>query len=311
MQPWIRIIRPVNLLLLAITMYAIDGFLLQPYFTTYGIQFSMDELHFFLLVLSTVMICAGGYIINDYFDQSIDKVNKPEKVFIGANAIAPNTAFSVYMILSFIGLGIGVYLSLRIDFWKLITVYVLAIAILYFYSASFKRMPLVGNFMVALLSGISVLMVFLYEPHLYQYARPGDYYIAGICTRFIITLAVFAFALTMVREIIKDLQDKEGDAQYGAATMPVKWGSGVARIIALLFLLLTLAALGYMYTNVLQPAHVAYAIYIGVIAFAALVLGVMLYIARTTAEYGRLSTVVKLIMLGGLSILPLHYFLTF
>ncbi len=308
LRNWIGILRPVNLLLLAATLYAIDAFVLQPNFSTYGIAFSMDEVHFFLLVVSIVMICAGGYILNDHNDVAMDKINKPDKVFIGEGRIAPALALRVYLILSVAGLALGIYLSLYVGFWKLIAVYLLCIALLYFYSTTFKRLPLAGNVMVALLTGISVMMVFVFEPHLYELARPADYYIAGLCTRFIIALAIFAYALTMVREIVKDLEDMEGDAASNARTMPIAWGVAVSKGIGVFHVLFTMAALVYLYYNVLDPARILYNIYLGIMVAAMLIASVWLVVARNKRHYARLSAFMKLCMLLGLLVLPVYYY---
>lgn len=309
-KDWIRIIRPVNLLLLAATLYAIDGFILQPNFNTYGIRFSLNEFQYFLLVISIVLICAGGYILNDYFDVQIDEVNKPSKVMIG-KGIAPNSAFYVYMLLSFGGLAIGTYLSLAVGNWKLVTIYVMAIALLYFYSATFKRYPLIGNMMVALLAGISILMTFIYEPNLYQLARPGDYFIAGICTKFIIALGVIAFTSTMVREIVKDLEDMEGDDRYGAKTMPIAWGINIAKIIAVVFVLLTLLGIGYIFTNIIAAEGIIYGTYIGVMLGFWVAVSVRLFLSRNAKQYHTLSTMIKIGMLIGLLIMPLYSIVEF
>lgn len=308
LRNWIGILRPVNLLLLAATLYAMDACVLQPNFSTYGIAFSMNEWHFFLLVLSIVMICAGGYILNDHNDVAMDQINKPEKVFIGEGKIAPLQAMRVYLVLSVAGLALGIYLSLYVGFWKLIAVYLLCIALLYFYSTTFKRVPLAGNVMVALLTGISVMMVYVFEPHLYQLARPADYYIAGLCTRFIIALAVFAYALTMVREIVKDMEDMEGDAQSNARTMPIAWGVAVSKGMAIFHILFTLAALVYLYYNVLDPGRMLYDLYLGIMVAVMLMASVWLVVARNKQHYARLSAFMKLCMLLGLLVLPIYYY---
>lgn len=308
---WLGIIRPINLLLLAAGMYAIDAFLLQPNFSTYGILFTLAEWQFFLLVVSVVLICAGGYILNDIYDQELDKINKPHKVFIGEGKLSAASAYRVYIVGTFIGLGIGVYLSIAVDFWKLVAVYVLAIALLYFYATSFKRMALVGNFIVSLLSALSLIMVLIYEPHLYDLARPGDYYVAGICTRFILSLAVFAFATTMIREIVKDMEDVEGDAAHGASTMPVKWGMGVSRIVTLICIAATIGALVYLLLHVLDKEVAAFVIYTAVMASCLFAVAVWLTFARTKSQLHKISNFMKLIMVIGLLILPIYYLIQF
>lgn len=308
---WFSIIRPINLILLAIGMYALDVCVLQPNFNTYGILFSLNELQFFLLVLSVVCICAGGYLINDYYDVQTDMINKPDKVFIGESKLSPASVYRVYMILTGIGFALGVYLSLAVEFWRLIALYVLAIALLFFYATTFKRIALIGNIIVALLAALSMLMVLVFEPHLYQLARPGDYYIAEICNRFILTMAAFAFTTTMVREVIKDLEDVQGDRQSGAKTLPVRYGYGVSKLVIWIFVLATIGALVYMLTNILDQHQLVYVLYTGILFMCMIIIGVWTYIAQSPQQFHRLSTLVKVTMGLGLGILPIYYLIAF
>ena len=310
MKTWIQLLRPVNLLLLVLTQYCIDWFILQPNFLKYGLPFTLNEFQFFLLVLATALICAGGYVINDYFDVQIDAVNKPDKQIIGKK-IAPEKAFNFYLILTVIGLGLGVYLSLAIDYWKLVTIFVVVIALLYLYSIAFKRMVFIGNFIVALLSAISVIIVMLFEPSLYNLARPGDYYIAGLCTKYIMGISFFAFALTVVREIVKDIQDIEGDRKYNAKTLPVKYGARRTVLIAELFLLVTFGGLLYLNFTVFNIFGNIYLIYILVLVAFLLFIGFRLFNAGTKKEYGVISTLLKISMVVGLGLMPLYYLLEF
>lgn len=291
-------------------MYFVDIFILQPNFAKYGIEFTLDEFHFFLLVLSSVLICAGGYIINDYYDVNIDRINKPVKQII-SKSITQQQAFNAYLILSFTGLAIGTYLSIKIDFWKLVTVFVIAIVLLYFYSASFKRTPLLGNIIVAFLAGLSIILILLFEPNLYELARPGDYYIAGICTRYILGISIFAYTLTMVREIVKDMEDVEGDKQFNARTMPIAWGLTTAKIISNFFLIITIAALGYLYLNVLDREENIYLYFLLTITIFLLFIGLRIMTAKTKKEFGLVSKLIKISMVAGICIMPVYYLITF
>lgn len=310
MKAWFQLIRPINLVLLMLTQYCIDWFILQPNFTTYGLHFTLNEWQFFLLVLSTTLICAGGYIINDYFDVAIDNINKPGKQIIG-KTIAPQRAFYGYLLLTAVGLGLGIYLSLAIDYWKLITVFVVVIFLLYFYSATFKKTAVIGNLIVAILAAMSVIIIMLFEPALYQLARPGDYYIAGICIDYITGISFFAFALTMVREIVKDIQDMEGDRRHQAKTLPIRFGVKTAKGIATAFIVITMAALGYIYVDVLQIFGSLYLIYIVILIVFLAVIAVRLFTAATKNEYGLVSTLLKTAMFLGLGLMPFYYLLEF
>ena len=310
MKHWLQLIRPLNLILLAVTMYFVDIFILQPNFNTYGILFTLTEFQFFLLVFSTVLICAAGYIINDYYDVEIDSINKPDKQILG-KFIPLQKAFAVYLILSFIGLAIGAYLSFIIGFWKLVTLFVIAIFLLYFYSATFKRTPLLGNLIVAFLAGLSVLLILFFEPSLYRLARPADYYIAGLVTRYIIGVSIFAFTLTVVREAVKAMEDVEGDKKMQANTIAVKWGINASKLIAVAFLLFTIAALLYILFNVLSDEYVIYFYYLNALNLFLLFIIVKVIISKTKTQFSTISTLIKIAMLIGICIMPLYYLTEF
>jgi len=310
LKPWLKIIRPVNLLLLFVTQYCVDIFILQPNFNTYGLLFTLQEWQFFLLVLSTMSICAGGYLINDYFDIEIDAVNKPEKQIAGKH-LEPQNVFYGYLILSAIGLALGIYLSIVIGNLKFITIFVIIIGLLYLYASTFKRIAFVGNIIVALLAAISVLIIIIFEPSLYQLARPGDYYIAGLCADYIIGISLFAFALTMSREIVKDIQDIAGDSMHNAKTLPVRFGKRFAIFCAILFVLATIGALISIYFNVLSKFNVIYLYYILALSAGLLFICFKLLTAASIKEYGAVSTLLKVAMLAGLGLMPLYYLLEF
>ena len=310
MQHWIKLIRPINLVLLVATMYFIDAFILQPNFNTYGITFTLTEFQFFLLVLSTVLICGAGYIINDYYDVEIDAINKPQKQIIG-KLISQKKAFTAYLVLSGLGLAIGIYLSLEIEFWKLSTLFVIAIFLLYFYSASFKRTPLIGNIIVAFLAGLSILLILFFEPSLYRLARPADYFIAGMVTKYLIGISVFAFALTVVREVVKTMEDVEGDQQMGANTIAVKWGMNVSKVISVIFILFTIIALLYILMQVLNRDNKIYFYYLNALNLFLLFIAFKIYSAKTKNDYTFISTLIKVAMVVGICIMPLYYILEF
>ncbi len=249
-------------------------------------------------------------MINDYFDVAIDSINKPEKQIVGKH-ISPQNAFYGYLILSGLGLAIGSYLSIVVGNLKFITIFVMIIGLLYLYASTFKRIALLGNIIVAILAAMSVLIIIIFEPSLYILARPGDYYIAGLCTDYIIGISLFAFTLTMAREIVKDIQDIEGDRLHSAKTMPVRFGKRVAVVGALLFILATAAALISIYFNVLSKFNVIYLYYIIALSVGLLFICFKLLSASSKKEYGVVSTLLKVAMLAGLGLMPLYYLLEF
>jgi 4-hydroxybenzoate polyprenyltransferase len=186
-----------------------------------------------LLVLasSTAIIAGAGYIINDYYDIKIDLINKPDRVVIGKD-IGRRYALLFHSLLSFSGVLLGFLLG-----WRLGLIHVFSSFILWWYSNSLKRQPFVGNFMVALLTGLSITLINV----LYDLVNP-----------FVIIYSLFAFFMTLVREIIKDMEDLKGDNTFGCKTLPIIWGIRKTKVMVYfllaLFLLLVIL-LNTIYTQ--------------------------------------------------------------
>lgn len=230
-----------------------------------------------VLSLATISIAAAGYIINDYFDVKIDVVNKPERVVIG-RYLKRRVAMGTHQILNVA----GVLLGLLVSKW-IFLINVFSVTLLWFYSERFKRTTLVGNLVVSLLTAMSVLVVTV--------AYPEN-------RRLVFIYALFSFAITLVREIIKDMEDVRGDASHGCRTLPIVWGIRrtkivvyglVAAFITTLYLMahsLNNPTLAWLFTALLLP--IAWLVY-------------RLVFADTRREFARLSALCKCIMLLGLA----------
>jgi len=198
----------------------------------------MTHLDFFLLSLSTVLIAAAGFVINDYFDLKIDRINKPEKIIIGKH-IKRRVAMGAHVVMNIFGFAIGVYVAYVVGNWNLAFIQVFAILSLWFYSTNFKFDLLAGNIIIAMMAALIPLMVGLYEVPLLN--RDLEVMYAQLIEAFdfnfnyvaywTIGYAVFAFLMTFAREITKDIADMEGDEVYEASTLPIKWGTTAAKII--------------------------------------------------------------------------------
>ncbi|EJF11746.1 geranylgeranylglycerol-phosphate geranylgeranyltransferase [Pontibacter sp. FD36] len=199
MKEFLSLIRFPNLLLIILSQALVQASLLSA-----GINFSgIATPGFLLLTLSTVCIAAAGYIINDYYDIKIDAINKPDRVVVG-KSIRRRPAMFTHMVLSFIGIALGFWLSIPVGLINLG-----AVLLLWGYSARFKKMPLVGNVVVALLGASMLLLVAVY---------------AGKLNNITISYAVFAFMISLIREIIKDMEDVRGDASFDCRTLPIVLG---------------------------------------------------------------------------------------
>lgn len=170
----------------------------------------LAEPGFLILTLATVCVAAAGYIINDYYDVKIDAINKPERVVVG-KAIRRRPAMFTHMVLSFIGVALGFWLSVAVGLINLG-----AVLLLWGYSARFKKMPLVGNVVIALLGASMLLVVAVY---------------AGKLNKITISYAVFAFLISLIREIIKDMEDMRGDASFDCRTLPIVLGIRRAKYV--------------------------------------------------------------------------------
>jgi 4-hydroxybenzoate polyprenyltransferase len=310
LSAWIHIVRPVNLFIVALTQYSINIFLLIPNFETYGILFSLDAFHFFLLVLSTTLVCAAGYLINDYFDIEADKINKPQKQFAGSH-IAKKKIYISYLIINAIGLSIGAYVAHEAGNVKLVTIHCITIVLLYFYSYAYKRITLLGNIIVSILTVLSILIVGVFEPHLYNLQREGDYYIAGLIWKYLIGISIFAFLLTLVREIIKDAEDMEGDNHAYVKSVAIVWGLSAVRGICTAIFLVVLAGIVYItFFGVLkgEKLYIAYSV---ILMSGIIYCGYKTLLAKTKQEFHTISTYIKILMFIGIIFLPLYYIVNF
>lgn len=222
----LKLIRYQNLLMLAFMQLIFRyGFLKLQ-----NVPLALADWQYGILVLATVCIAAGGYIINNIFDVETDMENKPEKVIIG-KTISETMAYNLYIGFTVIGVGIGFYLSNVIDKPSFASLFIIIAATLYFYATSLKQSLLIGNFIVALLLSFSVLIIGIFDlyPVTFEENRP----IMGLLFGILLDYALFAFIVNFIREIVKDLEDVEGDSNQGMNTLPIAFG--VKRATKLVF----------------------------------------------------------------------------
>ncbi len=263
-----RLTRFWNLVIIALTQYFTAFFLIG--------YFSLWDSQLFLLVISTLMIAAAGYIINDYYDIKIDLINKPKRVVIG-RGITRRYAIFFHTTLSMLGIAIGFLLS-----WPIGVVNLFSVFLLWAYSNNLKRQPFVGNFSVALLTGAAIGIVNL----LYPPVRPS-----------VIIYWLFAMVITLVREIIKDMEDMKGDQTFGCKTLPIVWGTRKTK--RLLYILLALFAGLALWVNRFYVGLPLY--YFLLFLFVPLIfLFARLVRADTINDFAHLSLFCKAIMLLGI-----------
>ena len=249
---FLKLIRPINLLVIALTMYGMRIYFI-PKIGALPFENSTEPFDFFLLVFSTVLIAGAGNIINDYFDVKADKINKPNKVIIG-KYIKPRWAIVSHFMLNMLAFLIACYLSWRYETFWYVFIHLLSINMLWFYSMYFKRRFFIGNLMIALLTALVPILCGIHFLEFIQSKKavlPVEWSIESplhtgwafgsyFNTFVVLVFAFYAGILNLIREIIKDVQDVEGDLLLRAKTIPIVLGKKKAKRIAIILLLLVL-----------------------------------------------------------------------
>lgn len=253
---------------------------------------------FFLIVTASVFIAAGGYIINDYFDLNIDMVNKPSKLII-EKYIKRRWAILFHLFLSFAGFVISCYVGYKIRNIYIPFFNLVAIALLWFYSTTFKKKLLIGNVIISLLTAWVILVVTTAE---YTNANHvNDVAVAARLLKLSFLYAGFAFIISLIREVIKDMEDINGDAKYHCQTMPIVWGIPVSKVFTGVWLIVLVGSIAALQFYVLQLGWWLSAFYSFILILLPLLWVLKkLYGAQVSEDYHKLSTTVKLIMLTGI-----------
>lgn len=270
---------------------------------------------FILLVIASVCIAAAGYIINDYFDVQIDAVNRPDRVVVN-RMVKKRWAIFWHLCLSVIGLLLSVYVSYKTQTYVIALGNAGCILLLWFYSTTFKKQVLTGNVIIAALTAWVIVVVYFFAGA--KIIGDGNWMLAtypfDIRKFFILTMAYagFAFVLSLVREVVKDMEDLEGDAQYNCRTMPIVWGIPAAKMFVAVWVIVLLAALGFIALYAFKIGWRWQSVYVVILVWLPLVfLLKQLKQAKTVAQFHRMSTNIKWIMLAGILSMCLFYLMHF
>lgn len=267
---------------------------------------SLNHFHFSLLVLSSVLIAAAGYIINDYFDLNIDRINKPERLIV-QNIIKRRWAIAWHLVLSVLGIAIGFYLDFTTHVTLLGFSNLICVVLLFLYSISLKKRLLSGNVIISLLTAWTVLVVTWCEARFFF--NPADVNIHKLI-RITFLYSGFAFVISLIREAIKDMEDIEGDRKYGCKTMPIVWGINASKIYVATWMTMLILGLGLMAIYMLQLHWwIAITYCVILIVLPSIIIFRKLFNAQTSKDFHTLSTMVKLVMFTGiLSMIFFRYY---
>lgn len=311
-----KLIRINNLAMIAVTQYLIRFCVLAPILHSYKLSLQMSELWFAMLVLSTVLIAAGGYAINDYFDTKTDQINRPGRVLVG-KTFSRQFAIKIHFALSTAGALLGIATAFYVGEWKLFVIFPLVSAMLWFYSTTFKGQLLIGNIIISALTAMVPMMVLIFEAEKIAQTEAAfvnanlisfnvaNYWVAGF--------ALFAFITNFIREVVKDMEDYEGDSETGRVTVPIAWGIKNSQTIVALLAFIEVAFIAVIFYRHLKwiSDPTLFWISLGYVA-AALIIPFMLLLAliltaKSKKDYTRASFVIKLLMLSGVLYTVIFY----
>jgi len=315
MKAFLQLVRWPNLLIIIATQYLMRYAILETLLNNIYVlnnkelvkvpemELQLSNFQFLLLVTSTVFLTAAGYVINDYFDTKTDNLNRPNRVVVG-KSISRRTTMTIHLVLNVLGIALGFYLSWSIDMLFLGFIFILVSGLLWFYSTTYKRQFLIGNLLVAFLTGLVPFMVALFEIPVLMETYNAIMLDFDINLNHILVwiggFSFFAFITTLIRELVKDMEDFEGDRAYGRRSLPIVLGLNVSKIIVLSLILINSFSLLFIVIFYLSD-FVTFIYMIVALLLPMVILMIRLWKADSSKSYHLASLLTKLIMLTGLA----------
>lgn len=306
-REFLSLVRWQNVLMIAMTVCVMEKWVATPILCA---AYFGEQLPWYVLLLMTMACCliaAGGYVINDYFDVKIDAINRPDRLIV-TRSVSKDQAMLLYRLLTVLGVLCGLATAWLVRSWVLAVIFVFVPGLLWFYSASYKRLLLIGNLSVALVTALTPLIVAIANVaclemrfghvhgtlNVIEYTSlPHDLFL------WLGGFAAFAFVGTLIREIIKDMEDVMGDRELECHSLPVVLGEYPTKIIVTLLLLIMASAICWIAWSVIpSPITHRYAIF-GLLVPIACVLW-LLWAARIPSDYRTTQRVMKFVLFMGI-----------
>lgn len=292
---YLRLVRWPNVLIVGLIFLLAKTQLVDPMMAAASLESCLGIFQWILLALATMFIMASGNVVNDIFDQDIDRINRPEKNIIG-KMISEKRTWNFYYTLSSIGLGLGIVLCWQLGNASSSLIFMLAMGGLYFYSYSYKRQFLIGNVVVALLAGLvpfmPIYMYILCEPQLWMQLP---------WVPVLVAFSFFSAITTLIREVIKDMEDLKGDRLLRCQTLPTVLGIKGAKAVVAVLSLVLMASVGQLQIDWWRDGDlVMFWYFLVVVQLPTLVLIGFVLKSSEPKEFHGASTLSKFIMLGGI-----------
>ncbi len=275
-------------------------------FEPFGVDITLNWFGFMLLILSTVCIAAAGNIINDIYDVETDTINKPDKVIVG-KSVSEKTAYTLFIICNVIGVLIGFYLSHLVGKSGFFSIFVILSAILYVYASYLKQTLLIGNIVISILVAMTIIIVGLFE--LIPVVNPLNQATQLTFFKILLDYSLFAFIINFIREIVKDIEDIDGDYKAGMNTLPIAIGRERASKVVFALTLLPLFGMVYYMLTYLYKHQWAIGYFLIFIVAPLLYVSIKSFNAKTKKEHHHISNMLKLVMLFGMLSLLLYVFI--
>ncbi len=297
---FIKLLRFKNLVLVALTQVFFQLAIINPFLIKNHIPLSLNSTNWILLILCTVLITAGGNIVNDIFDLEVDEHNNKEGSVV--KKMGKPKVWIFYLVVVLLGGAIAAYVAESINNFKLFFIYPAAVTVLFFYSYKFKHIPLIGNIIVSLFTALVLFILLFAERQGLHTLRSVDPHGFQLLKSISIGFMVFAFLANLIREIVKDIQDLEGDRIVGSKTIASYYGKETSKLIGsyLAQFLLILILLWPFYMEALHFPFASKLYCCFLLAIPLLMIVRAIHLSRSSKEFGNISSALKAYMLVGI-----------
>lgn len=266
------VVRGYNILMITLAQYLASIFILSPDLPLSAVVL---DINLFLIVTSSALVIAAGYIINNFYDAEKDLINKPTKSMLD-RLVSQRFKLTTYFVLNFLAVFAASYISFRAVLF--FAAYIFGI---WFYSHKLKRYPFLGNMVSATLAIAPFFVVFVYYKNV---------------ETVIFVHALFLFLLILAREMVKDLENLAGDMAQNYRTIPVLYGATTSKVLITILIVLTALPSYLLITKF--DIGLMYLYFLAVLLLLCLFL-LLLWLSKNKTQYIWLHNIIKFIIVSG------------
>ena len=274
----LSVVRGYNIIVIVLAQYLASIFIFSPEKSL--LQILLD-LHLYFIILATICVIASGYIINNFYDADKDKINRPQKTKIDS-IVSQQTKLYIYFFLNFLSVAFAFLVS-----WRAALFFAVYIFLIWLYSHKLKQYPLIKLLSAAILAIIPFFAVFVYYKNF---------------STIIFTHASFLFFVLLIRELVKDLENIEGDIVLKHITLPIKYGERFTKMLITLIIILTSSPI-YFLLRYPEIGLMKYYFYLSILVLIIFI--ILLWKSSSKKDYLLLHNILKILILAGVFSLAL------